>query len=101
MYMQWEEILFKSKPSKKQISLSKISCDRKVEVDLSILFLHIFTLIIVEGLSEKQEVISYLTTELFIGLYVLFVFRWVNGNCVSAQQKGVWFLSASSHSKSN
>lgn len=30
VYMQWKEILFKSKPSKKPISLSKISCDRKV-----------------------------------------------------------------------
>lgn len=48
VYMQWKEILFKSKPSKKQISLSKISCDRKVDVLLSILFLHLF----VEGLGS-------------------------------------------------
>lgn len=47
VYMQQKEILFKSKPSKTQISLSKISCDRKVEVAPSILFLHLF----VEGLG--------------------------------------------------
>lgn len=42
MYMQREEILFKSKPSEKQTSFSKISCDRKVEVDLSIFFFFTF-----------------------------------------------------------
>lgn len=100
VYMQWKEILFKSKPSKKQISLSKISCDRKVEVALSIFFF--YTYLWKDWSAFEWKIKGDLRFNNWIvhwASWIFFMFRWVNRKCVSAQQKGVSFLSASSHSR--
>lgn len=83
--------------SKKQISLSKISCDIQVEVLLSFFFSFslFFSYLWNNGGGFQSEIKGDVRFDNCIVQHVswwFFTYRLVNGNCVLAQQKGMSFF---------